>query len=501
MVIYVNIINFKKPKKQLPYIDIFYIFIKKLLQKFFLSFIVDLQSFENIGDWGNDRKSYKRQVKRMSTNTAFVLKSDILLRDQFLRIGKAMIAFEDVLTLEDKHLDDRKKAYYNLKKAVYEFNRLRYRKTFKDLMFPTYPSHFFSYFCKSIDDYGVSGLREITSGRDESLIVQTNNAFHVNPYWRQILLEWEWYDSLESENILEIFKVISEMTDEGAAFTKEHFTRLRQTFSSKRTIPILSQEEFEQWIYEIDDCSHVEDEHHLTQYRNLVINLVDTIGFLKKEAQLCPHCNSILEDMIRCPSKHWHCEEEISRIKRMGKDFDVFDLEGRAYVRLTDWVTKYIRLSGLVEEYITKRTNQVIENITKQISVQNKQIKVVENPDFDRVDLVVNHERRCLIQGDVKDYKIAYQLAEKLNQQYKNRPEKWGNLDEIHIIIPRDTLQHASHNQYIDTVRGLVQQPLCINDPNKKLTIVSEEKWLDLVSNTINHLEIKGWNNESVCGA
>jgi hypothetical protein len=181
---------------------------------------------------------------------------------------------------------------------------------------------------------------------------------------------------------------------------------------------------------------------------------------------LCPHCGGILKRKngeIQCI--HWRCQREIRSIINQGVKLKEISLGRKKYYTLTDWVKRYIRIPGIEEQRIGKKSLSRILNNTEEA-------ELIYNPDNDRVDLLINVYGEPLIQGDVKDFENPYYLAEQLNEQYSEN--KCGPLLKVFIIIPDDTIEHFTKSKdYIEIANTRLSQ-----DRKKYLEIVSESKWL-----------------------
>ena len=372
--------------------------------------------------------------------------NNIVMEDKFFKVVKALSLLEKSLSEKQDVI----KKYEAFTQAMEAYIQKAY---FYRLPHPKMKGDYLHFLTNNIRELGLPSLLDWSSGEGYPVIDATTGKIHS--FWSSFLDENLSMDSEESRNVEEIFRLISHFDGDEREELEQFFVQIRHRISNQSKNAYLSFFEKKRLL------KPFEKENYRSIYQRINYFFEQ---LAQKRVTLCPHCGSVLKEVktgqYNC--LHWRCNLAIQKSVENGMLGET-QLDHLEYYVFTDWVTKFIRIPGIEEDRIGNKTKNIVPHYAS----------VIMNPDFDRVDILIEDKGFPKLQGDVKDIEFPYILATVLNEY---RFEKTGELDEIYVIVPRDTIM-KSPIPYIPTVRSL------LNYDKQFLKVVSEQEWYQVVRN------------------
>jgi hypothetical protein len=317
---------------------------------------------------------------------------------------------------------------------------------------------------KPISTFGIPEILELSGGSDISVINPDTGL--LNPFWENYYSELSNEASFEEENVNRIISYINRFPEDDKKIYQSEFIKLRDFISDKDMPTVFTKYSMEETLQPFGGDKDL--------YR-MVSQFYEPIHRNISEVKLCPYCSGILKvknGQFNCT--HLRCKNYIQSYINRGEPFDSKDIgDGNIYVRYTEWVQRFIRIPGFEERKIGEKTKKVFKEVAHSSNVYSLEY----NPDFDRVDILVKKSEKPLLQGDVKDVKNPYFLAQSLN---KFNIEKKGTLDWIYVIVPNDTFQDWPKQTYIELTSSLLDK-----GPASFIKVISETEWVKKVRETL----------------
>ncbi|WP_377888869.1 metalloregulator ArsR/SmtB family transcription factor [Alkalihalobacillus sp. R86527] len=384
--------------------------------------------------------AYRHQFLSNALNEAVMIEIFSKVVHQLYRLQRAMETVDDVVAAHEAFT----KAVHFYMKQAYEYA----------LPHPTRKGDYISFFSQSVDQLGIPSLQERTLNQSYPVIDRVTGKLH--PFWVDWIEEKVEEEGEESKNFLLIREWITSHQDQHKLMNA--FIRLRHVFSDPKTSPYYSKKNVKKMLKPFEDALKKEGQEAPMEMYAKLHHFFESIQ--DETLILCPHCKRPLSNQEVSEKKclHWRCNEQLLKEEEQYEPH-IVSLDNQNYMKLTDWVTRFIRIPGIEEERIGHKTSRIVTD--------HPHSSVEMNPDGDRVDILVMANGQSLIQGDVKDFTSPYHLASSLNDYAE---WKVGELDRIYIIVPRDTLNHYPED-YLFVVRRFLEARVNF------LEVVSEEQW------------------------